>query len=146
MPFTEVIPPAERDGELPERLEGCADAILAWLWSGWLDYEVNGLNPPEDVLAATQAYQHDKDVLARFVADESVVWLSPQAKVRSSLLYQAFVSWCAQEGEDGSLTNKAFTEAMEKRGYTRVGGGKTAAVWKGLGLALKTRPGHEGDQ
>ena len=145
MPFGEVIPASERDGELPEKLEGCADAILAWLWQGWLDYQRQGLSPPADVLAATRAYQHDMDVLARFVADESVVWQSPRAKVRSSLLYQAFVSWCAHEGEEVSMTNQAFTKAMEKRGHKRTGGGKAVAVWEGLGLVLKPLSGAERD-
>jgi len=118
VPFETVISPAERDGELPEKLKAVPDAILAWMWRGWLDYQAQGLNPPASVLAATRKYQLDSDILARFLADEEAVCLG-HGSVNSAVLYRAFKDWCKQEGEEIEMTNKAFTEAMEIRGHTK---------------------------
>lgn len=139
VPFAEVIASNEIDGELPEKLQKCADAILAWLWSGWLDYQLNGLSPPADVLSATRKYQLDSDILARFLSDESVVTVVAQGSVQSSILYRGFIDWVHAQGEEIQMSNKAFTEAMELRGYER----KTASgrsVWKGLMIVLPPDP------
>lgn len=132
VPFDQVVPEGERDGELPERLKAAPEAVLAWLWAGWLDYQKNGLNPPETVLSATRKYQLDSDTIARFLADESVV-CDGHGEVGSADLYRAFVAWSRGEGEPTELTGKAFTEAVENRGYTKRRGNK-GAQWKGLSL------------
>jgi len=132
VPFDHVVPEDQRDGTLPERLKGCADAVLAWLWRGWLDYQANGLNPPEAVLAATRRYQLDSDMLARFLADESTV-CDGHGSVGSAELYRAFTAWCRGEGEPTEMTNKAFSEALENRGYVRKAT-NTGKRWQRLSL------------
>lgn len=133
VPFGEVIPAAERDGTLPERLKAAPDAVLAWLWRGWLDYQANGLNPPPAVIEATRQYQMDSDILARFLADDDVVVVG-HGQVRSSELYNAYTNWCRGQGEPQDQTNKAFTEALETRGY-RKQRTKRGAIWQSLMLA-----------
>jgi putative DNA primase/helicase len=132
VPFGEVIPPEDRDGQLPEKLKACPEAILAWLWAGWLDYQRNGLNPPQTVLDATKRYQLDSDILARFLADEDTVCLG-HGQARSSDLYRAFMDWIRQQGEDVTMSNKAFTEAMELRSFEKRHT-KQGKVWSGLML------------
>lgn len=137
VPFGEVIPAEDRDGELPEKLKACPEAVLAWLWAGWLDYQQNGLNPPQAVLDATKRYQLDSDVLARFLDDEDAV-LHGHGSVLSSALYRAFLDWVRQQGEDLVMSNKAFTEAMELRGHRKkhTNAGK---VWEHL-MLITTSP------
>jgi len=118
VPFDVVVAAEDRDGELPEKLSGASDAILAWLWHGWLDYQKNGLNPPAAVLKATRKYQQDSDILARFLADESVV-ITGHGSAKSGELYREFTVWLRVQGEDIEMTNKAFSEGLEKRGYTK---------------------------
>ncbi|MGI8900682.1 MAG: DNA primase family protein, partial [Nocardioides sp.] len=132
VPFDHVVPEAERDGQLPERLKKTPDAVLAWLWAGWLDYQRNGLNPPSTVVAATRKYQLDSDTISRFLADERVV-CEGHGTVGSADLYRAFVTWSKGEGEPTDLTNNAFTDAMETRGYTKKHGMK-GKQWSGLSL------------
>lgn len=59
--------------------------------------------------------------------------LGPHFTVRSSELFGVWSAWCPREGEEPG-TNKAFTEALQGRGYdtrrTNIG-----AVWRGIGLA-----------
>lgn len=132
VPFDNIVPADQRDGRLPEKLKAEAEAVLAWLWAGWQDYQANGLNPPAAVLAATQRYQLDSDTIARFLADEAVV-CDGHGTVGSADLYRAFASWSRGEGEPTDLTNKAFTDAMEVRGYEKKKT-KRGATWQGLSL------------
>ncbi len=143
VPFDQVVPEEERDVQLPERLKKDPDAVLAWLWAGWLDYQRNGLNPPETVLAATRRYQHDSDTIARFVGDESVV-CDGHGTVGSADLYRTFVTWSRGEGEPTELTNKAFSQAVEIRGYVK----KTTnrgAQWQRLSLVPEGGKTHGWD-
>lgn len=133
VPFDVVVPSTEWDTTLPEKLRDSADAILAWLWRGWLDYQQQGLNPPDQVLAATRKYQQDSDVLARFLDDENGVVLR-MGQVKSSDLYKAFTDWARSEGEDVALSNKAFSEQVEKHGFKRVHT-RTGKLWQSLSLA-----------
>lgn len=142
VPFDTVIPPAERDGHLPEKLKAIPDAILAWLWQGWGDYQKRGLNPPPQVLAATRKYQLDSDLLARFLADEDTIVLG-HGSVGSAVLYKTFTEWCRQQGEDAGMSNKAFTEALEGRGH-RKKKTNTVKVWEHIMIVDKDAgEGHE---
>lgn len=141
VPFDTVVPVEKRDGHLPERLRECPDAVLAWLWAGWLDYAENGLNPPDAVTEATQKYRLDSDVLARFLADDGAV-VQGHGSVGSAELYSAFKAWGRAEGEEIEQSNKAFTEAMELRGYRRKRG---SGGWRWSGLMIASKDGQDHD-
>ncbi|MCK1676620.1 GIY-YIG nuclease family protein [Bradyrhizobium sp. 150] len=72
----------------------------------------------------------------RFVADCTVS--SPQDRIQSSRLYQAFEAWCRSLGVT-SCSQKAFTMAMASAGYRRV----TSNVVFFLDIALKAPPQAE---
>lgn len=130
VPFKVVVANADQDPALGEKLNGAADAVLAWLWHGWLDYSRNGLAPPEAVAEATREYKLDSDVLARYLADEDAV-CHGHGTVGSADLYGAFKDWCRDQGEPVDMTNKAFTEAMDLRGHRRKRGNR-GAQWQDL--------------
>ena len=46
VPFTVIIPEAERDLKLPEKLNHERPAILAWMVRGCLEWQRQGLNLP----------------------------------------------------------------------------------------------------
>lgn len=144
VPFDVVV--EDRDAKLPEKLKACPDAVLAWLWQGWLDYQRQGLNPPEAVLAATRRYQQDSDALARFLADESVV-LTGMGRAPAGPLYEAFQQWCRAEGEATDITKTAFGKALEKQGY-EAGRSESSRFWKKITLVQndhqQDRYGHDG--
>ena len=130
IPFSVVIPEAERDEHLPDRLNGELDAVLAWLVAGCADWQDRGLHEPEAVLEATAAYRAESDAVGRFLAERC--FTATVAKIQSSALYQAWCRWCVGEGlEAGS--NKAFTTSLQNRGFdaTKSDG---RMVWQGLGL------------
>ena len=135
VPFAVVVADKEQDTELPERLRGCADAVLAWLWGGWLDYQKQGLAPPKAVLDATRRYQHDSDVVARFMDPESGQVVLGRGSVPSGQLYAAFTAWCRTEGEGVAMSNKAFTAVLEKHGHRRLPRRNRATSWAQIMLA-----------
>ena len=130
VPWNVVIPEHERDELLGDRLKLELSAVLAYLVDGYRLWRERGLDDPQQVLQATEAYRADSDALARFIDQRCLT--GPNFHVRSSDLFTAWAKWCTTEGvESGS--NKAFTESLQNRGFdtkrTRVG-----IVWSGLGL------------
>lgn len=145
VPFDVIVPPEERDGELPEKLKAAAPAVLAWLWRGWLDYQRKGLNPPAAVLEATRKYQLDSDLLARFLDEATAEVMLGHGSVASAVLYRAFSTWCRSEGEEVSMTNKAFTEAMELRGFVRKRS-SAGQSWQHVMIVEKDHGGGDDDR
>ncbi|MER7969683.1 phage/plasmid primase, P4 family [Streptomyces sp. NPDC096080] len=134
VPFDVVIPPEERDPELPERLKGASDAVLAWLYDGWLAYQDQGLNPPAAVRARTEAYQADSDALGRFLAERTMT--NPHDSVKARDLFAAWSAWCHDSrlrAED--IGNEVtFAASMQARGFTKKRG-SSGMKYPGLMLA-----------
>lgn len=114
IPFQVVIPEAERDEHLPERLGKELDTVLAWLVAGCVGWQRQGLDEPTTVIEATAAYRAESDAIGRFLTEccHQAVGL----KVQSSYLYSAWCRWCLTEGVDPG-SNKALTEALQNRGF-----------------------------
>jgi putative DNA primase/helicase len=131
VPFEETIADQERDLELGERLKLEVNAVLAWLVAGYQQWREVGLAEPSQVIAATDAYRAESDLLGRFLDERCL--LGAGFHVRSSELYAVWQTWCAAEGEHPG-TQKSFTTALQNKGFdterTRVG-----IKWRGIGLA-----------
>lgn len=69
VPWTVVLPEDEQDPELPTKMRGAADALLTWMLQGLAEYRDQGLNEPQSVQDATNAYKADQDTVSRFVED-----------------------------------------------------------------------------
>ncbi|MCV7631673.1 phage/plasmid primase, P4 family [Micrococcus luteus] len=138
IPFDVVIPPEHRDSALPERLRASADAVVTWAARGWFDYlDRGGMDDPEAVTAATDAYAVQSDAVRRFVAEACTT--APGASARSSDLHRAWAAWATTDGAD-PLSAKAFGAELDRLGYpakrTKVG-----AVRPGIGLLTEAGDG-----
>jgi putative DNA primase/helicase len=130
VPFVVQIPVAERDKNLDTALQEEIAGILAWAVRGSLEWQRRGdLEPPPEVLTATQAYQHESDVLGRFI-DECCITLV-QAQVRPTPLYEAYKAWCDQNGERYETMHAIGTKLVE-RGFEKRNSHGT--VYLGIGL------------
>jgi len=136
VPWPVVIPDAERDEDLGQRLALEADAVLAWIVGGYREWRECGFAEPAAVTAATKSYRVDSDALGRFL-DESCHFAG-SARAPSSQLFAAWARWCERENEDPG-TNKAFTDALRARGYENART-NTGAVWRGIGLGTEDKP------
>jgi putative DNA primase/helicase len=116
IPFAVEIPKTERDEQLKERLRVEADAVLGWIIAGWTDYrQRGGLAEPAAVLAETDKYKADSDVIGRFIADECHVG-GAQTAATTSTLHSRWETWAAKDGAL-PLTRKAFGQALTVKGY-----------------------------
>ena len=140
VPFAVNVPPAEWDKELSEKLRApeSAAAILAWIYRGWVDYQLVGLDMPEEVRKYTEQYQTESDVLGAFLALKTVtgpVGGGSGVHVQAKALFEAWQRYCTEEGPEPG-TKTAFGKALRARGHVseKVGG---QMVYKGLGLAVE---------
>lgn len=130
VPWDVVVPLADRDEHLGEKLALEADAVLAWLVNGYIRWRARGLEAPQAVQDATAAYRAESDTLGRFLTEKCMV--GPTFRVRSSHLHEAYTTWCTREGEEAA-SNKAFSTELQNRGFD-IEKTRDANVWKGIGL------------
>lgn len=85
--------------ELDEILWAERSGILNWLIEGTLDYLNDGLQEPDEVLAATNAYRKDSDPIGTFLADATVVTGYEGDFMTARELIEAFNFWIEERGE-----------------------------------------------
>lgn len=131
--FAVVIPDHEQDKHLSEKLRAEFSGILNWLVQGCLAWQRDGLGPPLEVQAATQAYRAEQDVLGAFLKERCV--LDSDAKITKKDIYAEYVVWCEESGERHRLSLREFGKVLRERGLAdaKVNGG---AGW--IGLRLRT--------
>jgi putative DNA primase/helicase len=113
--------PAElqADKALPEKLRAEFPGILAWLVRGCIAWQREGLATPSEVLAATNEYRAEQDVLGAFLAECCEV--HPDCRAKVGELYAAYQEWAKGNGEyERSAT--AFGLSMRERGFKKDGG------------------------
>ena len=132
IPFDVRIPDDEQDKALPEALRAEAEGILAWLIEGAHGWHRDGLNPPGNVLAATDSYRVDNDWFAEFI--DSACEVRDGLQVPSADLHRAYAAWAAASSER-PLTPTALGILLRERGFiaAKATGGKR--VWTGIRLA-----------
>jgi putative DNA primase/helicase len=152
LPFTVVIPEAERDNDLKAALHSDPAeqaAVLAWLVQGCLEWQRRGLAVPQRVRDYTAEYRAENDPIAEWIKDECEI--APENWAKASDLRARYERWCESAGvkpiDSGTAWGKALTGhgcAREKR---RVGHG-----WQGIGLlpcpavtVTAGKPLYEGD-
>lgn len=140
VPFNVVIPEHERDGHLDERLQLEADAILTWTVQGYADYTERGMAEPEAVTVATEAYQHDSDAVARFVAECCMT--GPQVYATTTQLYERWSRWALADGAQ-EMSRKAFGQALDRKGYVV---SRDMGARKRPGIALAAEGGELDDE
>ncbi len=131
IPFDVVIPEAERDGQLGQRLTLEADAILAWAVDGWRAYLDRGMDAPPAVRTATSDYLKASDAVARFL--EEACLLGPHYFTPLSDLFSRWGEWAADDGAD-PVSKRAFTTALDQHGYPTSRGTGGARVVRKIAL------------
>jgi putative DNA primase/helicase len=114
VPFTVAIPDNEKDDTLRDKLVAESPGILAWAVRGcreWLEYR---LTAPETVLAATQDYKAESDVIGAFLDD--CCETDPLYAVKAGDLYGAYTRW-AKDGGEHVLSNTMFGRRIDERGF-----------------------------
>lgn len=131
IPFEVVIDAADRDSHLGEKLRGEYAGILAWAARGCLAWQRDGLGAPPAVLAATDAYRAQMDVLAGFLAERCLV--QRNARVAKGTFYTEYKAWCDANGEKYE-TQRTLSGRMVERGFGEVRATGGLRLWLGVGL------------
>jgi putative DNA primase/helicase len=116
VPFSVQIAKEDQDKELPAKLRKELPGVLAWCVAGCLLWQEEGLEPPEEVCAATDDYRAGQDVLAGFLAECCTV--QADLRVRAGALYGAYKGWAERSGERPE-SQRRFGEAMTERAFQR---------------------------
>ncbi len=120
-----------RDAKLGETLRGEQSGILAWLVRGCLDYQRDGLNPPESVRMATQEYRAGEDTLAQWQAERCFVGANAEMKAADG--YADYRQWAADNGLT-PMSGTVFGKRMSKRFKKEKRG---TMVYLGIGLLTR---------
>jgi len=113
VPFSVVIPAAEQDKTLVEKLKSEWPGILNWALSGCLEWQHEGLQFPAEVMGATDNYQQEQDVLAEFI-DECCT-LSPHAFITRKNLFSTYQNWANTVHDRFPLERTALYERIRRR-------------------------------
>lgn len=116
LPFMAHFDEKSKDMQLGAKLEAELSGILAWAVRGAIEWQLRGLDMPEEVAAATKAYQDEMDTLGSWLADRTVVG----EQYRSSLgqVYDDYKSYMQDSGLY-VMPKPSFGRAMEERGYEK---------------------------
>ena len=116
IPFAVTIPEKERDRELVDKLRAEWPGILQWMIEGCLKWQAGGLQPPQAVRDATDAYLVAEDSVAAWIDEkcdrDRNAWES------SSELFASWTAWATAAGEPVG-SQKRFSQTLETRGFTR---------------------------
>jgi putative DNA primase/helicase len=140
VPFLQNIPKEERDPELGEKLKAEAPAILRWAIDGCLDWQRQGLNPPQTVREASESYLEGEDVLGQWIAERCE--LGGSEITNFDVLFTDWQQWCQANGGPG-WGGKTFSKALDERGFAR---GKSGLLrgFRGIRLRPKTEKPKDG--
>jgi len=112
IPFTTVIPAAEKDPLLADKLRAEAAGILAWMIEGCLEWERDGLMPPQIVKESTAEYLGAEDSLQQWI--DECCDIGPGFESSKALFY-SWTKWCELSGEYVG-TMKRLMAKLESRG------------------------------
>lgn len=94
IPFNVIIPPDERDPELIAKLRGQYPGILAWAVRGCLDWQAGGMQPPDEVLIATDEYRAEADTFMDYLSERTIRF--DGARVSRAELWADYQGWAAK--------------------------------------------------
>ena len=142
VPFDVVIPDAEQDPQLNDRLALEADAILTWAVQGHRDYLNRGLDEPAGVRVATDTYHLNSDAVARFI--DECCHTGPAVKSITGQLFDAWDKWRIRDGAE-QMSLKAFGLALTGKGFPLPAKTANGQRWR-PGISLRADDdGPDGD-
>lgn len=136
IPFTVKIPPERRNPNLTADLKAEWPGILQWMIDGCLEWQAEGLKPPQIVLDTTADYLATEDTLS--------TWIKERCRcvgyggTLATKLFQDWKAWATAAAEEPG-SQKRFSQALEARGYQKDPKARHATF---LGIVLVTPHPH----
>lgn len=125
------------DKHLMDTLAAEKAGILLWLVAGAVKYHMNGLMPPNEVVAFTTSYIESQDTLARWLNEECEVCPIDQGLLSKELLLY-YSDFCAQEDETLQIDKpNNLSRKLKALGYA------SKKTKNGVQFGLKTKSAQE---
>ena len=133
IPFQYTIPEFLQEKDFPKKLVEELPSILNWALEGCLKWQEEGLDPPDEVILATNSYRGEMDVLGAFLEECCV--REPSYEVSSKELYGKYKEWAEANGER-VMTNTQFGRLLNEREFEkyRQTAGSKLIMYKGITL------------
>jgi putative DNA primase/helicase len=114
IPFEVVIPEAQRDKDLADKLRKEWPGILAWMIQGCLAWQREGLAAPASVTAATDRYLEAEDALGAWIED--CCERNPNSHTSTHELYESWKVWAIRSGYH-ERNEKWLTGKLDDAGF-----------------------------
>jgi len=136
VPFERRFEGPKSDPQLQGKLEAELPGILAWTVRGCLEWQRHGLGGAPRVTRAVLEYRQESDQIGRFLKERCT--RGPKSATPARELFEAYLGWCAQQGEK-PVANNVFARGLAERDITkrRRPRGQT---YEGVGLVLSPAP------
>lgn len=133
IPYEVRIPENERlpKSTMLELFKEEMPGILAWSVNGCLEWQKTRLNPPDRVLAATQAYRTEMDIVGNFI--EECCEANDAKTVTAKALYEAYEEWSKGNG-DKPMSKKMFGMKLHEHGFDSYAASRRVTTYIGLAL------------
>lgn len=129
IPFNRTFKAEEQDKALAQKLDAELPGILNWAIEGCLQWQREGLNPPQIVIEQVARYRSTMDSVAQFVDEECCV--DAGATVSASSLYALYREWCLRSGlKAKSLAG--FKHALQATGGIHQHRTSAGLQWQGI--------------
>ena len=113
IPFATKVP--NPDPKLEEKLREEWPYILNWMIQGAVRWQKkDGLAIPEEVVAASDEYLDDQDVIGQFIED--CVEDAPGGFVTTTSAFNVYLVWCS-ENHQNPVSRDAFQKSLKERGF-----------------------------
>lgn len=140
IPFTITVPPERRDKHLQQKLLAERDGILAWALEGCLAWQRLGrLDPPPQVVAATEEYFEAEDALGRWLEERCV--REANAKSLTAELFSDWKQWAEAAGEFVG-SQRRFSDLLITRGVEKWRNAAGIRGFRGVGLKHPMQPAY----
>ena len=140
IPFTITVPPERRDKHLQQKLLAERDGILSWAVQGCLDWLRHGrLDPPRQVLDATEEYFEAEDALGRWLEERCVRY--PNAHSLTNELFTDWKQWADETGEFVG-SQRRFSDLLITRGVEKWRSSAGVRGFRGVGLKSPPVPSY----
>lgn len=117
IPFVHPIPSEKRKRRdvIDAALAAEAEGILAWCVAGAKMWFESGLQAPEVVNEAVNAYRSEMDIVQQFFDECIIESDDPTIYCNRSDMYQAFIGWCKENGYKFFMSADSFGRRFSKK-------------------------------
>ncbi|NTV50954.1 MAG: DNA primase [Geobacteraceae bacterium] len=123
------------DKGMSEKLKNEYPGILAWLVRGAIAFLDKGLNPPDFILAATDALRIEEDLIGQFL-DHTTEETEPGERITYKELFTVFGKWWKENISETPRSSIWFSKQIVQRGYVKSNPKNTGGVVYVYGLSV----------